>query len=146
MAPSCSRPFGVPSRSRPMRPPRGSGVDAVMRAARNAALLATREWPPRSSMKAGLEPVRWTLLSQLARAVAHALLPFARLEAAAMRAQPRDDVRHIPGRPQVRPEPRESVVHDVRVRVVETGHHRPAPQRNNARARASPPHQLSAAC
>ena len=58
-----------------------------------------------------------------------------------MLTQPLDDVRHIPGPSQVRAEPRESVVDDVRVRVVESGQDRRAAQRHDPRAWASELHQ-----
>ncbi|OLE02192.1 MAG: hypothetical protein AUG94_00890 [Actinobacteria bacterium 13_1_20CM_4_66_15] len=50
IADSSSKPFGKRFMSRPMRPPGGFWVSPEMPAAARAAELATRAWPPRSSM------------------------------------------------------------------------------------------------
>ena len=88
-----------------------------------------------------LQAVGRSPLGQRARAIAHALLPFARLEAAAVHTEPNDDVRHVRCRSQVRAEPGEAVIDDVRVRVVEPGQDCSAMQRHDPRTRASELHQ-----
>ena len=63
-----------------------------------------------------------------------------------MCAQPLDDASHVPGRSQVRAEPREPVVDDVRVRVIECGQDGRAAQRHDPRARAAELHHVRTAC
>ncbi len=85
------------------------------------------------------------LLGQLVYAVAHALLPLARLEGAAVSTQTTDDLGHAAGAAEVRPETRQSVIDDVRVRVIEPRQHGGAPEVDHPGARPAPTHDLGTA-
>jgi hypothetical protein len=94
------------------------GQGRGVRDTRMAAPLVN-ECRPSARHAVELRAVGLTALGQLVGPVAHALLPVARLQLAAVRLQPLEDVVNAVGACQIRCETGEPVVDDVRVRVVE---------------------------
>ncbi len=103
------------------------------------------ECGPPSGGPIQLEPMGRPLLGQLVDAVAHALLPLARLERAAMSSKAVDDLGDAAGSAEVRAETRQTVIDDVRVRVVEAGKHGGAPEVDHPGPRPAQTHDLGSA-
>ncbi len=103
------------------------------------------ECGPPSRRAVQLPPMGRALLGQLVHAVAHALLPLARFEPAAVSTQTTDDLGHAARAAEVRPETRQTVIDDVRVRVVETRQHGGAPEVDHTSARPAQRHDLGSA-
>ncbi len=94
-----------------------------------------------------LQPMRRSLLDQLCRSIAHPLLPFAVLQAAPVIAQARDDLGHAARAAQVGAEPRQAVIDDVRMRVIESRQHRSPFELDDPRTRAAQTHHfVTAGC
>src|ERR1700694_187089 len=70
-----------------------------------------------------LEAMRLAALDELVCAIARALLPLAPSECLSVRPQAIGDLGHAPRAAEVGAESREAVVHNARVRVVESGQH-----------------------
>jgi len=88
--------------------------------------------------------VRRPALGQLCGAVAHPLLPFAGFQRECVCAQAFDDLGDGAGAAEVGAEARQSVIDDVRVRVIEAGQHRCAMQIDDPGARPAQSHHLAA--
>src|SRR5207244_13309517 len=92
-----------------------------------------------------LGAVRLPPLSQLFGAVAHALLPLARLQAPAMITEAVENVIDPPGAAEVGGKPRQPVVDDVSVRVIEPGQHGGSFELDDLRSRPAQLHHLGPA-
>src|SRR5258708_14514709 len=87
-------------------------------------------------------PMRLSAFDQLVGAVTHALLPRPRLERSSVRLQAFCDLAHAANTSEVRAEPGQPVVDDVRVGVVEAGQDAGARQVDHTRARPAQAQQL----
>jgi len=108
-----------------------------------AALVDEARSGPGDAVK--LPPVRLAALGQFVGAVAHAVLPLVELERPCVRREPLQDVVDSTGSAEVGGKPRQAVVDDMRVGVVETRQDRSAIEVDDPGPRSAQSHHLAAA-